>query len=172
MAALMDVFTRQIRGRELSRSLEQALTLTVLEPARVGQHPEVQHSDQGAQYAATAYVDRLQALGVRLSMAALGHPNENPYAERLICTIKDEEVALSDYHNFTEAYEQIGHFLDEVNNRKRNHSALGYLTPAEFAGRWITFQPGPPSPRALPCDSSQRRLFRISSAEARRPERS
>lgn len=136
LAVLMDVFTRQIRGWELARSLEQALTLTALERALAGHTPAIHHSDQGVQYAATAYVARLQAAGVQLSMAAVGHPDENPYAERLIRTIKDEEVNLSDYHDFTEAYTQIGQFLDDVYNRKRIHSALGYRTPAEFAARW------------------------------------
>jgi transposase InsO family protein len=136
LAVLMDVFTRQLRGWELSRSLEQALTLTALERALVVGQPQVHHSDQGVQYAATAYVARLRAVGTQLSMAAVGHPDENPYAERLIRTIKDEEVNLSDYHDFTDAYTQIGQFLDDVYNRKRIHSALGYLTPAEFAARW------------------------------------
>lgn len=136
LAVLMDVFTRQLRGWELSRSLDQSLTLTALERALVGHVPEIHHSDQGVQYAATAYVARLLAVGVQLSMAGVGKPEENPYAERLIRTIKDEEVNLSDYHDFTEAYAQIGQFLDDVYNRKRIHSALDYLTPAEFAARW------------------------------------
>jgi transposase InsO family protein len=136
LAVLMDVFTRQLRGWELSRSLEQTLTLTALERALAVGQPEVHHSDQGVQYAATAYVARLLAVGTQLSMAAVGHPDENPYAERLIRTIKDEEVHLSDYHDFTDAYTQIGQFLDDVYNRKRIHSALGYRTPAEFAARW------------------------------------
>jgi len=138
LAVLMDVFTRQLRGWELSRSLEQALTLTALERALAGHVPAIHHSDQGVQYAATAYVTRLLAVGTQLSMAAVGHPDENPYAERLIRTIKDEEVHLSDYRDFTDAYTQIGQFLTDVYNRKRIHSALGYLTPAEFAARWAT----------------------------------
>jgi putative transposase len=136
LAVLMDVFTRQLRGWELGRSLAQTLTLTALERALAVGQPEIHHSDQGVQYAATAYVARLLAVGAQLSMAAVGHPEENPYAERLIRTIKDEEVDLSDYHDFTEAYAQIGQFLDDVYNRKRIHSALGYRTPAEFAARW------------------------------------
>jgi putative transposase len=136
LAVLMDVFTRQLRGWELARSLDQGLTLTALERALAVSQPEIHHSDQGVQYAATAYVARLQAAGVQLSMAAVGHPEENPYAERLIRTIKEEEVYLSEYQDFTDAYAQIGPFLDDVYNRKRIHSALGYRTPAEFAARW------------------------------------
>jgi putative transposase len=136
LAVLMDVFTRLIRGWELGRSLDQALTRIALERGLAQHRPQVHHSDQGVQYAATDYVARLQALSVQISMATVGKPEENPYAERLIRTIKDEEVYLSDYQDFTDAHQQLGYFLDDVYNCKRIHSALGYLTPLEFAGGW------------------------------------
>ena len=136
LAVLMDVFTRSIRGWHLSRNLDSGLTLAALERALVAGTPAIHHSDQGVQYAALAYVDRLKKLGVRLSMAAVGEPRENGYAERLMRTIKEEEVDLSEYQDFTDAYQQIGRFLEDVYNHKRIHSALGYRTPSEFAGGW------------------------------------
>jgi transposase InsO family protein len=133
LAVLMDVYTRAIRGWELSRHLDQSLTLTALERAlATRQVPQIHHSDQGVQYAATAYVERLGQVGVQVSMAAQGEPRQNGYAERLMRTIKEEEVALSEYRDFADAYAQIGRFLDDVYQHKRIHSALGYLTPAEF----------------------------------------
>ncbi|RME89897.1 MAG: hypothetical protein D6770_03515 [Anaerolineae bacterium] len=57
---------------------------------------------------------------------------ENGYAERVIRTIKEEEVYLSDYVDFADAVRQIGHFIEEVYMTKRIHSSLGYLTPTEF----------------------------------------
>lgn len=51
-------------------------------------------------------------------------------------TIKEEEVALSEYLDYNDAYRQIGRFLDEVYQHKRIHSSLGYLTPAEFEQNW------------------------------------
>ena len=98
--------------------------------------PTIHHSDQGVQYAATLYVERLQKLGVKPSMAAIGEPRENGFAERLVRTIKEEEVDLSDYRDFAEARGQIGHFIDAVYNLKRIHSSLGYLTPQEFEEQW------------------------------------
>jgi putative transposase len=136
LAILMDVFTRNIRGWHLGRNLDQGLTLATLERALVVATPHVHHSDQGVQYAATAYVDRLQKLGVNLSMAAIGEPRENGYAERLMRTIKEEEVNLSDYRDFADAHRQIMRFLDDVYNVKRIHSSLGYLTPREFEEHW------------------------------------
>jgi putative transposase len=136
LAVVMDVFTRQVRGWELSRSLDGRLTLVALDRALRQAKPMIHHSDQGVQYAATAYVERLTANAVSISMAHVGCPEENGYAERLMRTIKEEEVALSDYHDFAEARRQLGRFLDDVYNRKRIHSSLGYLTPAEFAEQW------------------------------------
>src|SRR5438105_2267503 len=77
LAVLMDVFTRSIRGRHLSRDLDQGLTLAALERAFVVAGPQRHHSDQGLQYAASAYVARLQGVSVTLSMAAVGEPREN-----------------------------------------------------------------------------------------------
>lgn len=136
LAVVMDVFTRAIRGWHLGRDLEQGLTLAALERALVVATPTIHHSDQGVQYAATLYVERLQKLGVKLSMAAIGEPRENGFAERLVRTIKEEEVDLSDYRDFAEARSEIGHFIDAVYNLKRIHSSLGYLTPQEFEAQW------------------------------------
>jgi putative transposase len=139
LSVIMDVFTRCIRGWHLGRSLEQELTLTALGMALEQGCPGIHHSDQGVQYAATAYVAMLKARGVEISMANVGEPEENGYAERLMRTIK-EEVDLSEYEDFGDAMRGLGRFLDDVDNRKRIHSALGYLTPAEFEQQWIDMQ--------------------------------
>jgi putative transposase len=143
LAVLMDLFTRSIRGWHLSRDLDQGLTLAALDWALLLAVPEIHHSDQGLQYAATAYVERLQNLGVALSMAAVGEPRENGHAERLMRTIKEEEVNLSEYQDFADAKRQIAQFLDDVYNVKRIHSALDYLTPREFEEQWQTAHPPP-----------------------------
>ena len=69
-------------------------------------------------------------------MADVGKAWQNGYAERLMRTIKEDEVDLSEYIDYNDAYRQIGCFLDDVYMHKRIHSSLGYLTPAEFEEQW------------------------------------
>jgi len=136
LAVLMDVFTRSIRGWYLSRSLDQNLTLNALLPALIYRCPTIHHSDQGIHYAFKNYIQVLRDHKVQISMASVGKPEENGYAERLMRTIKEEEVELSEYNDVDDAREQIGHFLEDVYMTKRIHSALDYLTPVEFEALW------------------------------------
>lgn len=137
LAVIMDMFTRCIRGWHLSRSLDQELTMTALERALQARCPVIHHSDQGVQYASAAYTETLQSIGVAISMADVAAAWQNGYAERLIRTIKEEEVDLSEYRDYHDAYRHLGRFLDEVYMHKRIHSSLGYLPPAEFETQWL-----------------------------------
>ena len=113
-------------------TLEPSSDIETLEQALHASVPEIHHSDQGAQYLSKAYLSVLKVHTIQISIARSGCPWENGYAERLIRTLKEEEVHLNDYQDITEARQSIGHFLTQVYNHKRLHSALGYLTPAEF----------------------------------------
>jgi transposase InsO family protein len=132
LAIVLDVFTRAVRGWSLNRSMDQQLTLDALQMALQSHTPQIHHSDQGLQYASYAYVQLLRSRNTQISMAAVGKAEENGYAERFMRTIKEEEVNLSEYRDFADAYHQIGLFIQDVYMTKRIHSSLGYLTPAEF----------------------------------------
>ena len=69
-------------------------------------------------------------------MSAVGRPTENGFAERLMRTLKEEEVSLHEYEDFEDAYRSIGNFIERVYAQKRIHSALGYLTPVEFEAQY------------------------------------
>jgi putative transposase len=140
LAVLMDVFTRAIRGWHLGRSLDASLTTLALRRALAAGRPQIHHSDQGVQYAAGGYVALLEAAGAQISMAAVGEPRENGYAERLVRTIKEECVSLTEFVDSADAAAQLGRFLDAVYQHKRIHSALGYLTPVEFERQWRAAQ--------------------------------
>ena len=132
VSLLMDVFTRMIRAWQLSQHLNQSLTLKPLEEALHHSVPEIHHSDQGVQYLSKVYIATLQEHDVEISVAHRGRPWENGYAERLIRTLKEEEVNINEYQSITEARDRIGQFIEQVYHQKRPHSALGYLTPMEF----------------------------------------
>ncbi len=128
----MDLYTRSIRGWQLSRCLDHELAHTALQRARQNGQPEIHHSDQGVQYASQVYARHLQELGAQVSMVSVGDAWQNGYSGRLIRTIQ-EEVSLSKYRAYADTCHQIGQFLDDIDMHKRIHSALGYLTPVEFA---------------------------------------
>jgi len=96
----------------------------------------IHHSDQGIQYASAELVDRLLQCGFQISMSRKAAPWENGYAESFIKTLKAEEVSLRQYQKLEQARQSIGHFLEEVYNQRRLHSALGYLPPAQFERDW------------------------------------
>ena len=149
LSVLMDVYTRSVRAWNLSWSLGQELALLPLRQAlQRYPAPDIHHSDQGTQYAARSYVQLLRDAGTQISMAAVGAPSENGYAERVIRTIKEEEVYLSDYRNMADAKHQIGHFIDVVYQQTRIHSALDYMTPTEFEAGWYL---NPPSNSVFSC---------------------
>ncbi len=138
LAAILDAYSRKCVGWNLSCWIDTRLTLAALEMALVCRRPEpglIHHSDQGVQYASSEYILRLDEVGARISMAAVGNPYENAKAESFFRTLKMEEVYLKDYRNFEEAEENIGKFIEEVYNQKRLHSSLGYLPPVEFEAR-------------------------------------
>lgn len=138
LAILMDIFTRAIRGWHLGHDLTEGLVRAALEQAlTIHPAPRIHHSDQGVQYAAHGYVALLEAHGSQISMAAVGRPSENAYAERLIRTLKEEEVYLNEYEDYEDAYHRIGRFLDDVYMTKRVHSTLSYLTLAEFEAHHV-----------------------------------
>ena len=74
------------------------------------------------------------------NIPTVGAAWQNGYAEQLMRTIKEEEVDLSEYEDYTDAVRQLGRFLDEVYMHKRIHSSLGYLTPREFEEQWRAAQ--------------------------------
>lgn len=135
LAVLLDLFSRRIVGWNLAERLEARGALAALEMALSARQPVdgwIHHSDRGVQYACREYVRRLKQAGARISMTAVGEPKQNAQAERVIRTLKEEEVDLQDYGSFGEAERGIGRFIEAVYNQKRLHSALGYRPPSEF----------------------------------------
>jgi putative transposase len=135
LAVVLDAYSRRVIGWALDRTLEDELTLSALRMAlarRAVKPGLVHHSDRGSQYASSDYTGLLKENGVGISMSRKGNPWDNAACESFMKTLKYEEVHRNEYRDLTEARSEIGAFLDTVYNRKRLHSALGYLPPVEF----------------------------------------
>jgi len=136
LAMVMDAYSRKVVGWSISRRIDTRLALDALEmalqmrPFKPGQL--VHHSDRGSQYASSEYIKTLVDNGIAISMSRKGVPQDNAYAESFMKTLKYEEVYMTEYANIAEARHQIAHFVEEVYNKKRLHSAIGYLPPTEF----------------------------------------
>jgi putative transposase len=138
LAVILDRYSRRVIGWALSRHIDVELSLAALHMAieKRGVRPGlIHHSDRGVQYAAKAYVRLLEEHQICISMSRRANPYDNAYAESFMKTLKYEEVLLNEYTNYREVEENVARFIEEVYNRKRLHSSLGYLPPIEFEER-------------------------------------
>jgi transposase InsO family protein len=92
----------------------------------------IHHSDRGVQYASADYVALLKQHGMEISMSAKGNPYDNAFMESFNKTLKYEEVHLWNYETYNDVIERLPFFIEEVYNRKRLHSSIGYVPPIEF----------------------------------------
>ena len=135
LAVILDVFSRRIVGWAISKSIDRRLVMGALEMAIELRKPPpgtIHHSDRGVQYACREYVDLLQQNGFTISMSRSGNPYDNAFAESFMKTLKRDEVYLWEYESFIDVAERIPYFIEDVYNRKRVHSGIGYLPPVEF----------------------------------------
>ena len=135
LAVILDAFSRKVVGYALSKSLDPQLTLCALKSAVSARRPKrgcIHHSDRGVQYACNEYVGLLETHGFRGSMASKGNPYENAQVESFFKTLKTEEVYLMDYRDWDDVVRHLPVFIEDVYNRERLHSALGYMSPEEF----------------------------------------
>ena len=135
LACVMDLFTRKVVGHALSDSLEVELCLVALKNAIAMEKPPpglIHHSDRGVQYACEEYRLELEKHGMTPSMSAKGYCYDNAFMESFFKTLKAEEVYLTEYETMDDVMKSIPTFIEEMYNKKRRHSSLGYYSPEEY----------------------------------------
>jgi putative transposase len=135
LAVILDGWSRRVVGYAVSHLLDARLPLAALEAALESRRPApglIHHSDRGVQYASRLYRERLAEAGLRGSMSRTGNPYDNAQVESFMKTVKHEELYLREYATMQDIVERLPRFLEEVYNRRRLHSALGYLPPEEY----------------------------------------
>jgi len=138
LATVMDLGTRQIVGWSMGTTLDRALVLNALTDALRRRQPApglIHHSDRGSQYASRDYQQLLADYGLIASMSRKGNCWDNAPMESFFRSLKTELVYGSVFRTRAQARHEIFEYIEAWYNRHRLHSALGYLTPAQYEQR-------------------------------------
>lgn len=135
LAVMLDLYSRKVIGWSISKKIDGKLTLDALKMALARCKPPkgvIHHTDRGVQYLCNDYVKILKGNGFHMSCSRKGNPYDNAWSESFMKTIKYDEIHMRKYDTYLDVIENVPHFIEEVYNRKRLHSSLGYLPPEEF----------------------------------------
>ena len=135
LAAVLDLYTRRIVGWAMAKRMTGDLTIAALNMA-IRQHRPgpglIHHSDQGSQYTDRRYQALLKNHGIQVSMNSVGSWYDNAPMESFFGTLKSELVYHQVYHSRSEAKSQLFFYIESFYNRRRLHSALGYVSPDAY----------------------------------------
>jgi putative transposase len=129
LAAIIDWYSRYVLAWRLSNTLDGSFCLDMLEEALSRGKPEVFNTDQGVQFTAQAWTDRLESAGVQVSMDGKGRCLDNVFVERLWRSVKYEDIYLRGYETVPQLQQGLGRYFPYY-NEERFHQSLDYRTPA------------------------------------------
>jgi putative transposase len=135
LAVVVDLFARRVVGWAVSDRLHKELALEALRKALAIRRPEaglIHHSDRGSQYCSIDYQAELRRHGILISMSGKGNCYDNAMVETFFKTLKSELVWRTVFQTRAEARQSIGRYIDGFYNPVRRHSALDFVSPAQF----------------------------------------
>jgi putative transposase len=135
LAAVLDVFNRQIVGWAMDRHITRGLVIDAVNMAVRQREPAsglLFHSDRGSQYASYDFTRLLEGHGFIQSMSSTGNCYDNAIVETFFHTLKTELVYFEKYQTRAEARRSIFEYIEVFYNRIRRHSALGYQSPVNY----------------------------------------
>lgn len=138
LAVVLDLASRRVVGWAMRESLAAELALSALRMALAARRPTpelIHHSDRGVQYACDDYRQLLAAHEIRASMSRTGDCWDNAVAESFFATLEVELIARSTWRTREDARRAIFHYIETWYNRKRRHSTLQYVSPAQYERR-------------------------------------
>ena len=140
VATILDLFSRAVVGWAIDVAATTRLTLAALHSAVQKRRPTaglLHHSDRGCQYTSAEYRQRLQALGVTVSMSRTGNCWDNAVAESFFATLKNELVHRRRWRSVLELRTALFEYIEVFYNRRRLHSSLDYRTPAAVEQEYL-----------------------------------
>jgi putative transposase len=135
LASILDLFSRRIVGWSMSERMTSALVENALDMAVDQRQPSsglIHHSDQGSQYTGHVYQQLLSKYDIQTSMNSVGSYYDNAPMESFFGTLKNELVHHTVYHTRQEARTDLFFYIEAFYNRRRRHSALGYVSPDAY----------------------------------------
>ena len=130
LTAVIDWYSRYVLAWQLSNSLDNHFCLVALEQALAQATPDIFNPDQGVQFTANSFTQRLCQAEIKISMDGRGRALDNIFVERLWRSVKYENIYLNDYSTVSDLYAGLIAYFDFYNHR-RFHQSLNDLTPAE-----------------------------------------
>ena len=132
LAAVIDLYTRQVLSWEVSVTMEDSFCVSVLERAlRLYPKPEIFNTDQGVQFTGKAFTDVLKSHDIKISMDGKGRALDNIFIERLWRSVKYEEIYLHEYQDVAHLKRSLKKYF-HFYNTERPHQSLNDSTPVEF----------------------------------------
>jgi putative transposase len=140
LAAIIDLYSRRCVGWAMSATIDTQLCLAALRMALAAREPGpgrlIHHSDCGGQYASDLYRRTLVAEGIECSMSRKGNCWDNAVAESFWSTLKTELVDGAVFETRAVARQAVFEYIEVFYNRRRRHSSIGYVSPAERESKY------------------------------------